>query len=216
MSKVIVVGDLHGRHEVVELALNYDCDKVVFVGDYVDSRHRSIGDQLQCFDRVYEAIDAGRAIGLLGNHDVGYMNTSWYGIHGGFNGALLSSLQARHHLFKAFQYFVWIEGFLITHAGVSQLLLDYVGMSLDQYLDVGDYRQVGRARGGRDPVGGLLWCHYDTEFEPIEGVKQIFGHTANEKIRSHDGNWCIDALQDPRLPVLLIEDGEGQIVYLND
>ena len=51
MRDIIVIGDLHGRVEVVRRALEQDAD-LIFVGDYLDSRSRGIYDQLECFTQV--------------------------------------------------------------------------------------------------------------------------------------------------------------------
>jgi len=47
-------------------------------------------------------------------------------------------------------------------------------------------------------VGGIFWCDFNAEFEPIEGLNQIFGHTAGKNIRVRhtetSKNFCIDCL----------------------
>jgi hypothetical protein len=35
---------------------------------------------------------------------------------------------------------------------------------------------IGKSRGGRSKVGGIFWCDWTHEFDPIP-VNQIFGHT---------------------------------------
>ena len=49
---------------------------------------------------------------------------------------------------------------------------------------------VGAARGGRQNIGGITWQDFGAEFEPIDGLKQIVGHTSHPKILNHytDGN----------------------------
>ena len=39
--------------------------------------------------------------------------------------------------------------------------------------------------------GGIVWCDYE-EFEDLPGVKQIFGHTAEEFVRQTNQHICID------------------------
>jgi hypothetical protein len=55
---------------------------------------------------------------------------------------------------------------------------------------------VGMARGGFTPVGGLLWCDWSREFQPVPGLNQVMGHTPARTFRTIRGmtseNWCID------------------------
>jgi len=36
---------------------------------------------------------------------------------------------------------------------------------------------VGHARGGNLKAGGIVWCDFDHEFQPIDDLRQIVGHT---------------------------------------
>ena len=40
------------------------------------------------------------------------------------------------------------------------------------------FYQVGSSRGGRFRAGGIVWCDFDHEFQPIEDLRQIVGHTS--------------------------------------
>lgn len=43
------------------------------------------------------------------------------------------------------------------------------------------FLMAGRARGGHPTaLGGLVWCDWYREFEPIPGVRQIVGHTVTD------------------------------------
>ena len=56
------------------------------------------------------------------------------------------------------------------------------------------FTAAGRARGGySSAIGGLTWCDWNHEFVPVEGLRQIVGHTFDRRPRSMPGdNWCID------------------------
>jgi hypothetical protein len=51
---------------------------------------------------------------------------------------------------------------------------------------------AGRSRGGPKKGGGIVWLDFKQEFQPIEGLKQIVGHTyhKNGRVNPHhlDGN----------------------------
>lgn len=55
---------------------------------------------------------------------------------------------------------------------------------------------AGFARGGSQPVGGIIWLDWNQEFEPIPGLNQIVGHTEHkkpaEKITSNSNNYDLD------------------------
>jgi hypothetical protein len=36
---------------------------------------------------------------------------------------------------------------------------------------------AGHSRGGLQRVGGLIWCDFEREFYPVQGLNQIVGHT---------------------------------------
>ena len=117
---------------------------------------------------------------------------------------------------------------LFTHAGVSAPLVppgaaNVTAWVADQeavalaFLKLGRPHWVfrGGTRRGEKSVGGPLWCDF-SEFEPIPGLNQVFGHTPAAKgeplIRVKTGadsiNLCIDATSQKGVQrVLLLEDG---------
>lgn len=63
------------------------------------------------------------------------------------------------------------------------------------------FLQVGRARGGYPTaLGGMTWCDWYQEFEPIPNLRQIVGHTVVDSHPAgetyvpdeHHGNWNLD------------------------
>lgn len=223
MSKTLVVGDVHGMLSAVEAALATDYP-VVFLGDYLDGFRTSYLDQVACLERVLQAQEEGRAVALSGNHERSY---SHHETCSGFNMSLFEELQNRgllERMEKELKPYHWCEGFLLSHAGVCHTLLDSVGITLEQYLEGGRFSDVGMARGGDSVSGGLFWCDWNYEFIPVEGVKQIVGHSHDRLIREKDGNYCIDCLpydahgtykaKYSSKNALLIEDGKVETYEL--
>jgi len=93
--------------------------------------------------------------------------------------------------------------FLVSHAGLTDQLWRKEHLTfenLEQRLIEGWSKtssfvhQIGSYRGGFSSVGGLFWCDWNAEFEPIEGLTQVFGHTAGRGIRQRVNSFCIDCL----------------------
>jgi len=214
--KTVVVGDLHGQVEIVDTILNL-CMPTIFIGDYMDSFHRNPEDQAMTLMKVLSAVKESEDIqALIGNHELSYlydeMVCSGYNTESQTYVNLLSNQMALY-----LDDYIYHEGFLLSHAGISQELLDATDQTLDVYLDEGNYRDIGRARGGRAPVGGLYWCDWNHEFEPVRGVSQIVGHTNGLGIRKKgSNNYCIDCLESTDKAVLFIEDGKAEIVPLEE
>ena len=88
MRKRLVLGDMHGRYEVVHKIYDFEQpDDVIMLGDYVDS-HEFISDEDQheamkklCRIRfIHEHTGKGKFIMLMGNHDFHYYyaNTQYH------------------------------------------------------------------------------------------------------------------------------------------
>lgn len=175
MKKMIVVGDLHGQYEIVEAILAKDGYKVCFIGDYLDSFDRQMIEQLHTLNLVLGAIrkEPDRVWGLKGNHELSYLDPKMQ--CSGYSYELQNQINYTVDMSPLLDY-IWVDDWLISHAGVSQKLLDALDMTLEEYLDAGDFNQIGRARGGRNPIGGLFWCDWWHELEPIP-TPQIVGHS---------------------------------------
>lgn len=181
MSKpTLVVGDLHGKFEVAEAVINNKHNyNVVFVGDFLDDFKRSIPDQVKTLTTVLEACEKepGRVKSCMGNHELSYLedNMRWSGLKVATY-AHVSPLAPK--MYAHLKPYLWVEGYLVSHAGVSQEYLKCYRKTLEQYLEEGKFFQIGAARGGFSRAGGLYWCDWWKEFTPVPGVKQIVGHSA--------------------------------------
>lgn len=211
-SRTIFVGDLHGKYEIAEYILTRNTsDKIIFVGDYLDSFDRPIEDQAKTLEIVLEATKAEpeRVVALCGNHEYSYLNPQRYACSG-FKQATL--IQVRHLLPGVDQYMLDAyrdesSGVLVTHAGVTEDWIDMIGLSDKSLGDAlseapeESWNIAGRVRGGNYPHGGPVWCDYWAEFKPIPGVKQVFGHTQHREVGEDRGvvtkdgeNFNIDCL----------------------
>lgn len=206
MSKTIVVGDVHGKLHVVEAILKLN-SPTVFVGDILDAYEHTTGEQVQCLELIIDAmLDTNRDVHCtMGNHDLQYLDPSMRcsGFHSQTQYALMSDFHGKtlmRHISDMFSPYIYAEGFLISHAGVSNKLLKYLDITIDEYLCDGQFKDIGYSRGGHSPVGGLYWCDWYDEFEYVPGVPQIVGHSrprgGDDDIRCKGNSYCIDALDN--------------------
>lgn len=205
--KYVFVGDIHGKVEMVQAALERPGHKV-FVGDFVDSYDRTHQDHADCLDLVLEAVKAGEADAIFGNHELSYLKPNKHRCSGYNDKTEVQMMERSKDLYTLFKPYLLLDGnVLVTHAGLHKQIWDEHGLSLktlSPWLDGGwmgirtsPVHWVGRARGGYDPVGGIFWCDWKTEFEPIPELVQIVGHTSRackDGIVERDGNYCIDCL----------------------
>ena len=219
--KTMIIGDLHGKIEVVEKvakALHDDENlNVIFIGDYVDAWDRSIEEQIETFRLVEKLVkdsDDERVVALCGNHEMSYLNPKMRS--SGYSLGIQTSIFYPGANVSFLKSFVWRNGFLISHAGVSRLLLkDFEMESVEEYLSYGDFTQIGLSRGGMDVAGGLFWCDWNLDFAMgVEETKQIVGHTRVFNIEERNGNYCVDCLDTVENVLMLSDNGSVEIVAL--
>lgn len=199
--KTLIVGDIHGKVDVVERALAQE-HPVTFVGDYLDSYDHPVDDHLKCLELVEAAIDSGKATALLGNHELSYLMPKMR--CSGWNPKMATHVDQKWGaiLREKFLGFLFFEpNILIVHGGLDKRIWDKYNLTLEsmpqalaEWLADPDSPAywIGQSRGGIKPCGGLFWCDFEREFRPIDGLIQIVGHTRGSGLREKFGNFCID------------------------
>lgn len=124
--KILVVSDIHCRHEQVEnsidkfLAEKYD--KIIMLGDYADSWDRSNEDMYKCF-RIIEAFRESyndQLVTLRGNHCQKYLSDDPTYSCSGFRKEAYTPVRAIiKHLEHHYRFAYGIGNYLFTHAGIS-------------------------------------------------------------------------------------------------
>jgi hypothetical protein len=160
-----------------------------------------------------DAIESGKADALYGNHELSYIIPE---IHrcSGYSTKTHSMLTTHiERVRKNFKPFLELgDNWLVTHAGLHPQVAEKLSEDWEAEFNhkASALHWIGRYRGGPDPVGGIFWCDFNAEFEPIEGLNQIFGHSRARTydIRSMSGknstNYCIDCL-DTQLKFLELD-----------
>lgn len=207
--KIITIGDLHGSPVWREIDPG-KWDRVVFIGDYVDSSEFSDEEVLQNLGAVInlKKIHPEKVVLLWGNHDLSYL----YGGHprhyaSGFRNKMLPSFfpiyTANRRLFQA----AFDSGrHLWTHAGMTQryyktYIEDQVGPGDEGLAGTlnrlfGAYYEplfyAGMLRGGLHEDGGIFWADQrETSDDPLRGYHQVVGHTKTRngiRVANHYGD----------------------------
>jgi predicted MPP superfamily phosphohydrolase len=195
--KIISVGDLHGRDVAEDVRdLINQCDKMVFMGDYVDSFERTDGQIRECLRNVIQLKrdNPEKVVLLWGNHDVQYLlgpkNHGCSGYRPQMHTDLFAEFHCNKELFQlAFQHNDWVW----THAGIHDgwwlfRLKEYQGFgSVADELNFAfkegkeSIFDVGHRRGGYRDVGGPLWCDRNELINaPLKDYNQVVGHTKRD------------------------------------
>lgn len=201
--KTVSIGDTHGI-AIVNLVskLINEFDKVIFVGDYVDSfdvdnltMEKNLLDIIELKKKYSEKI-----ILLWGNHDIQYLLGDQYLCPGYRFEMKLDFYEIFCANVKLFQFSYQINNYLWTHAGVHNDWFEKrFSLCLGNHENLCSYAEslnmafeerfmpmfdVGYKRGGLHKFGGPLWCDR-TELltNPLKIVNQIVGHSRVKNIQ---------------------------------
>ncbi len=211
-KRCLVIGDLHCRDFWKELLRRHfdQVDKVIFVGDYVDSFDETDSQMIKTLSDVitFKKANMNCVELLLGNHCSQYMwlenrNFRCKGFRPEISGVI-------HHLFaenkELFNFAVQLDNTIVSHAGICadwlkrfravlepysilvtpSNVVKYMNMCLHERVSreaLECIGQVGKSRGGDESVGGPLWADKsDLKKNYIYGVNQIIGHTFHKDL----------------------------------
>ena len=196
---VLFIGDVQQvEHPVLlieRLDKGFPDHHLVFLGDFLDSWYSTPLYQVKSLRYALDLVEGGRAEMVWSNHDAGYAFTNLNGWCSGFNAVThsmvgLGPLAERMRKLIVPYVLIGEHATLVTHAGITDPLADILDVDitpellLDWWAHVGasPYYWIGKSRGGRDRVGGPLWCDWQSEFIPLGGITQIVGHSHWSKI----------------------------------
>ena len=202
---ILTIGDIHGISTWKEVNPD-EYDKIIFVGDYVDSFDIS---NLSILNNLKEIIkfkedNYDKVVLLYGNHDIQYLydEESRYKCSG-YRPLMAFDLKTIFNEHKnLFQFAYQIENVLWTHAGVTRMWADEFlkGVDKTDYATtlnemaqtkstLNDLMLVGRSRGGWALTSGPLWADFnrDLKYDYLTGLIQIFGHTEVKEITKFEG-----------------------------
>lgn len=193
MSKILIVGDVHGRkfwHKAKEMIDKVD--KVVFLGDYLDPYSYegiTFEDALIELEGIlaFKEDYPDKVVLLLGNHDEHYINLEF------MNCSRLNVWRRVeiHDMFMSnidkFQLIYETENYLFSHSGLYKEWMNKYELSLDDLKDYKTFlknrwetlQDIGYERGGWDKVGSCIWADIreSVKNELYTDKRQIVGHT---------------------------------------
>lgn len=208
--RIQVIADIHGR-TIWKQQVDLSCDRIVFLGDYVDSFDEDDETILNNLADIIEfkKSDPEKVVLLIGNHCGQYCFSpnernlcSCSGYRYQMHWSLWMLYNSNKELFQlAYQH----NNYLFTHAGVHRGWYNYralpqiieLGYDMPQYTisdqlnALWDNRKssifdCGYYRGGSQQTGGPLWCDKgELKPKPIKGYRQVVGHSKVREPRLH-------------------------------
>lgn len=188
MSKIIAIGDIHGRDVWKKMVNDTSFDVCIFIGDYFDSFYLDVDVQIQNFKDIiaFKKKSKKKVILLIGNHELHYILPDER--YSGFNALRAADIKEvlnknMSHLQIAYQY----NDMIFSHAGVTktwakEMNLDLVNVAdsinaLPLYAFV--FNVVGAISGSGDDIHqGCMWVRpASLQADAIEDYVQIVGHT---------------------------------------
>ncbi len=204
---ILVIPDIHEKvDKTKEILEKYEnkVDRIIFLGDYFDSFEQPLEKCEETLKFLLDNISNEKMDFIYGNHDLHYLYRHRWLKCSGFKYEKYNIIYPyRDELKEKMKPLVKIDNYLFSHAGLTKTLapsysdvdiVNYVWNKTKHALDTGIpdlLLMPSFMRGGNQVVGGITWCDY-TEFEPIEGYNQIFGHSQGISVRSVKGNYCLD------------------------
>lgn len=240
----VSIPDVHERLSQLASAMllignRPEINRATFHGDWFDSFGKFDRDRLIMVCRFIngniDGLDLGDRIipadWLLGNHDVHYFFDHSGYVCSGYDRRkkeIINELISADTIRK-FKIHTRVDGYLLSHAGYTHSNVHLANPETDAAMINlalrGEYLAIfgpGRARGGNHDMGGPTWLDFTWEFEHIDGVPQIVGHTHGNEVRFKDPSgpsgetinersWCIDtALRH----LAIIDEGNVEIVEI--
>lgn len=213
-----IIPDVHQNIEkaqhIREVLMELGVRNFIYLGDWFDSFTHD-GLHLQTADYLVNLLENTDDIFIMGNHDAYYAFPEARFLRAaGFKISKFQELRTK--LFeKHWNRFVFahkIGSWLFSHAGLHPNYCHPVfGFESNYIKQLNQFGvefaktgmrntpalYIGHGRGGNEAVGGLMWLDFGIEFEPIDGLNQVVGHTCRfNRVRNlytdMSINYCID------------------------
>jgi len=199
MSKILVLGDIHGLTSWKGIVQAEEWDVCVFLGDYFDSWDHTAEEQIENFRDIWafkmatEFEDEDRKVILLmGNHDLHYLIPSEE--YSGYNRIHMKEIQdallkAKSEMQAAYE----LDGYLFTHAGVTKTWARDNGIDTDNIveginalnLEKFKFSQVDTSGYGQHVSQGPMWVRPESlEKDAVDIYIQVVGHTKQKEVEN--------------------------------
>jgi len=199
--KIIGLGDTHGRDNWVKIvSKELDSDKIVFIGDYFDSRDnyttsQQIDNFLAILDFKRKNID--KVILLIGNHDFHYLSgikEQYSGFQ--FGGSVDINKVLEDAIKEGLMQMCYVnDNFVFSHAGITNTWMNRYPINLETLeFDVNELFNTTRknfcfsmgnnfSQTGNDICQTPIWVRPQSLIaDAIEGLTYIVGHTTVDEL----------------------------------
>lgn len=231
MSKIVVLGDIHGRDCWFDIINKENPDKVIFLGDYVSTHDKDMSSEQQCCNLEdilnYKEENPDKVILLRGNHDIQHLGYYWAQCSG-FDNKVYNWMSGIKERFLKLTQWIYIENNTIfSHAGISQVWLDNCKLKVEDINNEEPNEkfaftpEVPWDHAGYSTTQPPTWIRHTSLIEcNIKGYNQVVGHTpvyyiCNLKnfkdIDIEENIWMCDNLPKQ---YLVIEDNEYKVKNL--
>jgi len=211
--KIIALGDTHGRTAWKGIVSNTEFDKVVFTGDYFDSREYISPEQQKAnFKEIiaFKKANMNKVVLLFGNHEYHYMKTK-EGIYSGYQFFHSEDFKkmVQNALAEKLIQMCYVHGkFIFSHAGITKTWLKSTGYSgeenLESFINALFYsnpqafkftRGKNQSNNGNDICQSPIWVRPGSLYkDAIENYTQVAGHTEQIGIDINEVATLIDTL----------------------
>lgn len=201
-QKIVIAADPHNHYSKIDTIFKKEGGDVnICLGDWFDSFNLDDPSDYTATAKYLkdEFLPNPKNYTLFGNHDIHYLfdaDVTWCSGYEQWKYKAIDKVLGgdRGSIQEKFNWFIVVDDILLTHAGLDQRLLPPVCVTNERvfkYLEEACtdanikirsnqrhwFYEAGRSRGGRARVGGIVWCDFNEEFEPISDLRQIVGHT---------------------------------------
>jgi len=214
-KKIIVIGDVHGEstwRKIVEK--NMDADKIIFLGDYLDSFDKSPTEQITIFEEIMKLKkeNKNKVVTLMGNHDFHYLLIPGER-YSGFQEIMqvaYNEMVEKYIKNGSLQMCHYEEdNLLFSHAGVTQTWLansgykgEYNVKDISEFInnlfktDLSKFRFTGGDNTGNNITQSPIWVRPASLFkDKVPNIVQFVGHTNIVDVTEMEGVWMCDALR---------------------
>jgi hypothetical protein len=245
---ILVVSDMHQEVDKMERILqreNYDI--CVMLGDEFDSFYfNSEQDVIKTCNFIKKYIFKDNFFFILGNHTIQYLYGNPNTICSGYEkwkdrlitrefGSFMPAIREK------FLWYIFVDDRFCSHAGLHPCWLppnitvnkDNITKWLNDEISFAEPALInnerhwtfnaGRGRGGYQKVGGLTWLDWREEFQPIDGLSQIVGHSSHNYILPYHTEGSLDCNDWENIDIdchlnsyLIIQNQKIQIRHYKD
>lgn len=208
--KYLVIPDIHTKWKQAEKFIleNSEIDKIILLGDYFDDFDDSVSTNCDTAYWLKNIINKDNVIALFGNHEFNYFKK--LSICSGYSKQkyrAINSILTLEDWYKLKTYYYDMDNnIFFCHAGATKpLFVNPITneFNLEKIKDMYESpdklytldwvrTEIGVSRGGLSNYGSIFWCDFNEDFEPIENLLQIFGHTFVSEPKLNKNSICLD------------------------